>query len=231
MPNYADTIGNFNWRISMKSLKLIFVLALVIVFIGATQAAIITSVDRTEGQSADKDPIGVYDGDTDPLPTEAGGLKDGNIVYSDRTYPWINTPAALVGSEYVRTFNNDKATNEIFINYAVTISEAAILAITVDDRIPDDWAEVDDQQTAVDLVVHTWAAPGTFVDSGLDLVIDESGGRVMSVYWTTVEMPAGTYNFGLQPAGKNFYSIIAIPEPATMMILGLGGLALLRRRR
>jgi hypothetical protein len=207
---------------------------LVICFVASvTQASLIVSVNRSRGQSGDRAPIGVFTGDTDPLPTEPGGLKDGNIIYSDRTYPWINTPAQLIGIEYVRTFNNDKATSEIMVSYDVTISAPAILGITMDDRIPASWSEVTGQAEAVWLATHTWAPPGTFADTGLDLYIKESDTtfRPMSVWATTGLMPAGTYRFGLNPANQNFYTIGAIPEPATVALLGLGALALVRRKK
>ena len=48
---------------------------------------------------------------------------------------------------------------------------------------------------------------------------------------TTEPMAAGTYDFGLFPTEKNFYVIGAVPEPATLALLGLGGLVLRRRRK
>ncbi|HEX42435.1 MAG TPA: PEP-CTERM sorting domain-containing protein [Phycisphaerales bacterium] len=200
-------------------------------------AALITNVDRTRGTAGNRAPIGVFDKDTDPLPMPVGGLMDGNLIYSDRTYTWVNTPAQLIGAEYVSTFNTDKATTNIMVNYAVTIGQPAILAIAVDDRIPDSYKTdgsvvvFESQQEAVDLIVHTWAAPGTFVDTGLNVYIGGDNDRPMSVYATTDFMPAGTYNFGLHPTNQNFYIIGAIPEPATIALLGLGGLGLLRKRR
>ena len=54
-------------------------------------------------------PASVFtDGATRPLLTQAGGLKDGNYPYSDRTYPWNQTPKEFVGAEYIRTINSDK---------------------------------------------------------------------------------------------------------------------------
>jgi hypothetical protein len=208
----------------MNKQKVLFALALVTLIAGMCPAAIITSVDRTQGQSGDRPPIGVFNGDTDPL---LGTLAVGEYVYSDREFHWVDV-GTLAGAELVRTFNNDKASNEIWVKYEVTVSEACTLVLTVDDRIPGQWAEAPSQQAAVDLVVHSWAAPGTFTDSGMNLVIDEANGPVFSVY--TADVEAGTYAFGLQPSNKNFYSIIAVPEPATLMLLGLGGL-LLRKRR
>jgi hypothetical protein len=55
--------------------------------------------------------------------------------------------------------------------------------------------------------------------------------RQMSVYATQEPMAAGTYDFGLNPTSKNFYIIGAVPEPATLALLGLGGLVLRRRKR
>ena len=213
----------------MKSLKLIVLLALVIAVTGIAQASIITSVVRSGGQDGDRSPIGEFEGDTAPLATEVGGLKDGNLVYSDRTYGWINTPAELIGAEYVRTFNSDKDGTIVWITYDVTISVDAVLAIAVDDRIPDEWDGCPSQQAAVDLATQAIGPAGTFVDSGLDVTIDEGGGRLMSVY--VADVGAGTYTFGMMPSGKNFYSIGAIPEPATLALLGLGGLLLRRKRR
>jgi hypothetical protein len=160
-------------------------------------------------------------------------LLDGKIVFSDRTYPWINTPAAMKWLEYVPTFNDDKASSEIMVTYAVKIGEAQKLWMTVDNRIPAEWMEVANQAEAVWLATHTWAAAGTFEDTGLDLFIQESSttNRAMSVWMTKDVVPAGTYVFGLMPSGKNFYTIGAVPEPATIALLGLGALTLLRRRK
>ena len=194
-------------------------------------------VDRSRGTGGTKPLIGLFDGDTDPLATQAGNLFNGNYVYSDRNYTWGNTPAAMRGYEYVRTFNTDKDKENIIMNYDVELLAASKLWIAMDDRIPDDYKadggviEFLDQQEAVDLIVHRWAAPGLFVDTGLNLTIVGDNDRQMSVYMTDDDVAAGTYNFGLHPTGKNFYVMGAVPEPATIALLGLGGLTLLRRKR
>ncbi len=87
-----------------------FLTAAVIVFcaVGAARADIILSVDRENGQSGNRAPIGVFDANTDPLATQAGGLTADNYYFSDREYVIGSVPALLEGAEYVRTFNTDK---------------------------------------------------------------------------------------------------------------------------
>ena len=223
-----------------RLITILFVVFVMGLASSVASAALITEVVRANGQSGtrtDGSPInGAFTGNTAPVPMPAGGLMDGNFVYSDRNYPWSKTPVELIGAEYVLMFNTDKATSETDVTYTVTISQACTVAITVDDRIPAEWnggGAILSPQDAVDAVVAAFAAKGTFQDTGLDVFIHENAttDRQMSVYAT--QLAAGTYVFGGQPSNKNFYTIGAIPEPATIALLGLGGLALLgvRKRR
>jgi hypothetical protein len=183
--------------------------------IGVPGELSLLSVIRTNGVSGDRDPVGPYDGASAPLATEDGGLMDGNLVYSDRTYPWAGVPAEYVGSEYIRTYNSDKNGGTIDVTYEVTISRPAIVWITVDDRIPAEWdagGTIASPQDAADYVTAAFAAPGTFTDTGIDMYVreasDGSNDRPMSVY--AAELDAGTYVFGSMDSGKNYYSIGAV---------------------
>jgi hypothetical protein len=168
----------------------------------AAQPLILSAV-RANGQSDTRDPIGKYDGNTQSLATQAGGLKDGNLCFSDRTYPWSKTPKELAGAEYVRTFNSDK--NNSTVMYTVTLSKAATVALTCDDRITP-------QQASVDSVVAGFAAPGKFKNTGLKLFVHENSttDTPMSVF--SADLPAGIYVFFAQPSSGNFYTIGAIPK-------------------
>jgi hypothetical protein len=83
----------------------------------------------------------------------------------------------------------------------------------------------------VDGIAAAVVPAGTFADTGIDLITSETTPQSLSVYATA--LPAGTYVFtGYGFGGShNFMVMGAVPEPATIALLGLGGLALIRRKR
>ena len=165
---------------------------------------LILDVVRAGGSVETRAPIGAHDGSTAPLLTQAGGLKDGSLVYSDRTYPWNQTPKELVGAEYIRTINSDK--NVAGMTMTVTFSRDCTIAIAHDDRNTP-------AQTLVDAAVAAFAAPGTFKDTGLDVFVYESAtvpARPLSVF--AADLPAGTYVFAGEKSGNTSYIIGAFPK-------------------
>jgi len=206
--------------------RLVLLVAVLFALSNIASAAIITSVNRSGGASGNRDPVGVYDGEMDPLPSDPGGLANGVLVFSDRTYPYSLTPIELVGAEYIRTFNSDK-NNASTVTYTVTTSSASFFAVGIDDR----W---DTQQTRIDGITSLVGPAGTFFDTGLTVYIHENDttDRPLSIFMA--ELPAGTYTFNgtTIPSSNNFMVMGAIiPEPATIALLGFGTLALIRKKR
>src|SRR3972149_452322 len=200
--------------------RLVLLVAVLFALSNVASAAIITSVDRLGGASGNKPIIGVYDGGTDPLRTT---LADGVYMFSDRDYTFPTVPTDLVGAEYIQTFNSDKS-RDGSVTYAVTLSVGCIYAIAIDDRFGN-------QQDMVDGIAAGVVPAGTFADTGDDLITSEGTPQALSVFATA--LPAGTHTFvGYGFGGDNNFMVMgAIPEPATIALLGIGTLALLRKKR
>jgi hypothetical protein len=189
----------------------------------------ITDVDRSAGQSGDRPLIGLFDGETDPMAMYAGNLTDGNPVFSDRPYTHKDVPAWMEGYEYVMTFNTDKASSEFDVSYLVTLGEEAPLWIAVDDRLAGDG--FGDLLSWVEMITYRFPCGIEWADTDDNLTVNGDDDRQMSVFMTTTNLPAGTYDFAMNPLGRNFYTMGTVPEPMTIALLGFGGLALIRRKR
>jgi len=159
------------------------------------------AVDRTNGSTGNRDPIGVFDGETDPLPTEAGGMIDGNLVFSDRTYGWAYTPPQIAGADYIRTFNTDKEAAGAGVNYQVVLDETRDVFVTIDNRFGDKQGQVDGATAA-------FAPAGTFQDTGLDVRIGDND-------WVSVfvaRLVPGVYDFAGGGQGNNYHVLGALTE-------------------
>lgn len=215
----------------MKKL-IVFALVLALSAVGLANpigGSFITDVDRSSGQSGDRPLIGAFDGDKDPMQMYAGNLTDGNPVFSDREYTHKDVPGWMKGYEYVMTFNTDKASSEFDVSYLVTLGEEAPLWIAVDDRLVDNgFGEL---LSWVEMITYRFPCDIEWADTGDNLTVNGDDDRQLSVFMTTTNVPAGVYDFAMNPLGRNFYTMGTIPEPMTIALLGLGGLGLIRRKR
>jgi|GEM_PF-423155 len=211
-----------------------FFLAVLFAISAYAPGAIITQVARTHGQSGERDPVGAFDGDTPPLPTPDDGLKEGDLIYSDRTFWWVNIPQSLLGSDYIRVFNNDKATDEIDVTYTVTTSAAATVWVAIDTRAAgsSNWGETcpwaatapGSLQPVVDWITSEFAEAGTFRDTGLTVGIRESASTLRTAGVFSAVLEAGTYVFGAMPNNSIcMYTIGAIPAIHSQVILSADG--------
>jgi hypothetical protein len=189
---------------------------------------------------------GIVDVERRPQPTIVSNLQVGSPIYFDRTpvtnaplgHVYVQVPDLLLGADYVMVANNDKSTPGYELD--VTVNEACTLLLLIDNRVGDN-----DKATPPTLTTFmTWVGTLGFVDTNVDIGIDENGNNSpfgSADNWYSIfakQVPAGStttlgaaYGTGTNnPTGYNMYTV-AIPEPATVALLGLGALTLLRRRK
>ena len=193
-----------------------------------TTSRLITSVDRQGGATGNRVPVGMFDDETDPLPSGESGLQLNVPLYSDRVYVIDDMSPELAGADYVRTFLNDKFDVEDGFgwnnySYHVTFTtdrEQVFLLVLVDNRFERGGGE---QQAAVDQIVSKFASPGEFINTGLYVDANDSHKpRQMSAFgkWVPTKDKYGDpikYSFCSAPPGKSSFVIVAMPEaPATL---------------
>ncbi len=170
---------------------------------------------------------GISDVDTSNTPPALGTLQEsteklagndfGNPdpAHTDRGYGVVNVGTAfedlgLEGLDLLQTANDDKNLDSGDELYTVTFGQAAKVFLF---------------STGSDVsVAAPWA---TWTDTNYDVQVNA---KATDVFTATAE--AGTYSLYAAGGGPNYFlAATEVPEPATMSLLGLGGLVALRRRR
>ena len=95
------------------------------------------------------------------------------------------------------------------------------------------------------ITAPTIVAPAGWGNTGFLMTIQQTGQNLTGLAWSITDLKDGLGNFlttsdviegiaitggnGIDPAG--FYAVVPVPEPSALALLGLGGLALFRKRR
>jgi hypothetical protein len=143
------------------------------------------------------------------------GLLGSPEAHTDESFIWQNIPPELLGADYVQTYNGDNSNSSLTID--VTINQPATLYVFHSDQVEDpSWLTSAFTDT-------TWTITRSDgVDySVFSMELNGTGSNVV----TLQDNDPQTTN------SEQMYGVAAIPEPTSLALIGLGGLALLRRRR
>ncbi len=210
-----------------KMLVLGLALAIITVAAQVTSAAIITGIERRNSNNT--------------YPQIAGPLVEDALAYVDRTHEYAQIPEALVDAEYIKVANNDKKSQ--YYELDVTLSQDATLYLLLDNRLghgpglggASGWS----WNPYLSSAGMSWVIDAGFVDTGADIAVHEFG-TSHDYTWSSVyakDVSAGEITLLQQydattdrGRDRNMYGVATVPEPTTLLLLGLGGLMLRRKR-
>jgi hypothetical protein len=158
---------------------------------------------------------------TKPVQTNLQPMFDGVAAYSDRGHVWAAVPSILQGAQFAKMGQDDKNTAGLQIPFTAEVSGTFFLLI--DNRMGDNTggntpATGTDNPPTLGSGVMDWVLTSGFVDSGVDVGLDESPvagtttiDQSYSVYFRQVS-EGETFTFLQQANGgfRNMYGIAAV---------------------
>jgi len=197
----------------------LLMIALVLCFVaGTTQAALITAIQRYNS--------------TNTAPAIAVSLQNGSLAYVDRVHIYQDIPAYLLGADYVKVANDDRDINTgTGYKLDVTLARDATLYLLIDTRVGDG---VKTDPATIGPNAMFWVQVFGWTYTGDTASIDEGADGSINSWFSVYkkDVPAGTVTlYEQREGGINNYGVVAVPEPATIALLGLGALTLLRRKK
>jgi hypothetical protein len=144
-----------------------------------------------------------------------GPLKEGAVVFADRTHIYRNVPPALVGAQYIMTAMEDKDNPSLELR--LTIGQPGTLYLILDNRVG---TNVRSQTATPNPTVAgmTWMNTLGFTNTGLKMAIDESANGSIDNYFSvfSLAVTAGQIVLRAQndrstggPWDRNMYGVAA----------------------
>ncbi|UCD51310.1 MAG: discoidin domain-containing protein, partial [Phycisphaerales bacterium] len=134
-------------------------------------------------------------------------LDEGALTFVDRTHIYVEIPESLIGAEYVMLANDNK--NQSAYELDLTISRNATVYVLVDNRMGGQPGG--DKDVVPNIDGMPWLGDLGFVDTGLDVGIDESADGDIDQYFSVfaLDVKAGiTTIFGnTQGHGGNMLGV------------------------
>jgi hypothetical protein len=207
----------------MKSTRQLFLLcgaaaALVLFLPQRASAALITAISRSGSALTPGPAISPI-----PLDEDVLAFNDRNHQYNGFTVPNSLANLGLVGAEYIRPDNDDRAS----LNYqlTVTLGEAADLYLAIDNRVGDN---NNSNGPALGPGIMEWVANSGFVNTTALIGVDEVGtagvgpGNEIQQFGTLYvkqNVPVGNIVLGPQDddgtpgysGSRNMYGVLALP--------------------
>ena len=185
---------------SKKLMLLVLVFAVMAATVPAAQAQLITGVaHRNTDSDAPEDP------QIAPDP-----LDEGSLTFVDRTHIYVEIPESLVGAEYVLLANDNKNLSTYELD--ITLAKNATVYVFVDNRMGGAAGGLDVEPNIDGM---PWLGEMGFVDTGLDIGIDESADGSINQYFSAfaLEVKAGTVTIygNTEGHGGNMLGVAVLP--------------------
>lgn len=164
-----------------------------------------------------------------PVQINPAPMNNGVLAYSDRGHVWADVPDFLKGAQFVKLGQDDKNTANLEVTFTAAVP--ATFFLLLDNRVGDNAggnnpASGMDNPPTLSASVMNWVLTSGFVDSGLDVGLDENPvpetitiDQSYSIYFRQVSPTDPPFTFRQQADGnaRNMYGIAGVSPQVTLV--------------